>query len=376
MTSTVPRSLRTALALVLILMSATWVGPAARTLAQEPSAGIEEFPATPSDHPPGASPAVWAAAAAMGRGVNFGNMLEAPEEGAWGLVVRDEFIDAVAAAGFTTVRLPVRWSNHAAAAAPFTIDAGFLDRVTSVVDKLLARDLYVVLNMHHYHQLDGDPLDGGEFAVDDAVVDVRFLTLWRQIAEHFRDEPGRLLFELYNEPHRRLTAARWNDLAARALGVIREANPDRIVVIGPVNWNQATALSSLRLPDDADLIATIHDYRPFDFTHQGADWVRPIPPVGVTCCDAGQRAAAAAPLTAAKAWADVAGYPVFLGEFGAYSKADMPSRVTYTRFVREQAEARGFPWAYWELAAGFGVYDPVAHTWRVPLEDALLGRDP
>jgi endoglucanase len=66
-------------------------------------------------------------------------------------------------------------------------------------------------------------------------------------------------------------------------------------------------------------------------------------------------------------------YPIFLGEFGAYSKADMPSRVTFTRLMRDQAEARGFSWSYWELAAGFGAYDPVAHAWRAPLKDALLG---
>src|SRR5439155_11981716 len=28
---------------------------------------------------------------------------------------------------------------------------------------------------------------------------------------------------------------------------------------------------------------------------------------------------------------------------------------------------------YWELAWGFGVYDPAAHAWRTPLRDALLG---
>jgi endoglucanase len=51
----------------------------------------------------------------------------------------------------------------------------------------------------------------------------------------------------------------------------------------------------------------------------------------------------------------------------------MRSRVQFTRLVRDAAEARGIRWAYWELAANFGVYDPVAHMWRAPLKDALLG---
>jgi endoglucanase len=338
-----------------------------------PDVSIEAFPPVPNDHPPGASAAARATAAALGRGVNFGNMLEAPQEGDWDLTVRDEFIDVAAGAGFASVRLPVRWSNHASATAPFAFDPRFFARVESVLDKLLARGFYVVLDMHHYRQLDGDRLDDGERAVGSAVVDVRFLILWRQIAERLRGRNDHLLFELYNEPHGRLTPPKWNDLAARALNVVRKSNPDRIVVIGPTDWNSAEALSALRLPNDPNLVVTVHNYEPFKFTHQGAEWVSPVLPTGVRCCDAGQRAEAIAPLSTAKAWSDARHYPVFLGEFGAYNKGDMRSRVSYTRLVRDQAEARGIPWSYWELAAGFGVYDPVAHVWRGPLKDALLG---
>ncbi len=338
------------------------------------SPGIEAFPPMPNDRPPGASGAARATATALGRGLNFGNMLEAPKEGDWGLTVRDEFIDVTAEAGFASVRLPVRWSNHAAETAPFTVDPQFFARVESVVDKLLAKGLYVVLNMHHSHQLDGDRLNPGESPVDGAILHVRFLSLWQQIAARFRDRNDHLLFELYNEPHGRLTAERWNDLAARALNAVRKSNPDRIVVVGPVDWNAAKGLSSLKLPNDANLVVTVHNYQPFSFTHQGASWVSQALPTGVSCCDAGQRTAAIAPLATAKAWSDAARYPIFLGEFGAYSKAEMGSRVNFTRLMRDQTEARGMSWSYWELAAGFGVYDPAAHVWRAPLKEALLGR--
>ncbi|HTD46175.1 MAG TPA: glycoside hydrolase family 5 protein [bacterium] len=337
------------------------------------SPGIEAFPPMANTSPPGGSGAAWATAAALGRGVNFGNMLEGTQEGVWvpagAVAVRDEFIDVTAAAGFATVRLPVRWSNHAAATAPFTIDPAFLVRVESIIDKLLAKGLYVVLDMHHYHQLDGDPLDLGEFAVDNAVLDVRFLSLWQQIAGRFSGKSNHLLFELYNEPHGRLNASKWNDLAARALNVVRGSNPNRIVVLGAANFD----LSSLHVPNDANLIVTFHNYSPLSFTHQGAEWVSPILPTGVPCCDPSQQAAAIAPLNQAKAWSDGWHYPVFLGEFGAYHKADMTSRVNWTRLVRDQSESRGIPWSYWELAWGFGVYDPDAHAWRAPLRDALLG---
>jgi endoglucanase len=283
-------------------------------------------------------------------------------------------IDRAVAAGFTSVRLPVRWSNHAGVEAPFTIDAAFLTRVDAIVDKLLAKGMIVVLNMHHYRQFDGDPVDAGEQPVANALVDVRFVMLWEQLATHYQGRGARLVLELYNEPHGRLNGEPWNVLAARALRVVRKTNPDRVVVIGPTSWNSASDLRLLKMPNDANLIATVHDYNPFSFTHQGAEWVSPILPVGVTCCSAAQIAELTAPLDIAKAWAVTTRYPVFVGEFGAYSKADDASRIAFNRAMRQAMETRGMSWAYWEFAAGFGVYDPATLSFRQGLLDSLLGR--
>lgn len=356
---------------MLLVISCARNGTTTLPLPQGPDIGA--YPPVPNDAAPGASASAAAEARAIGRGVNFGNMLEAPTEGAWGLTVTDDFIDKAAAAGFTAVRLPVRWSNHASDAPPFTIDPAFMTRVASVIDKLLAKGLVVVLDMHDYHQLDGDPLDVGEYSVPPEVVDVRFVMLWDQIASHFQDYDSRLLFELYNEPHGRLDGEPWNVLAARALGVVRRTNPTRVVVIGPTHWNAASDLSLLKMPNDSNLIATIHNYAPFSFTHQGAEWVTPTLPVGVTCCSPSQQAEMTAPLDAAHAWSAVSRYPVFVGEFGAYSKADEASRVVFNRTMRTAMEGWGMSWTYWEFAAGFGVYDPTTLTFRQDLLDSLLG---
>ena len=40
--------------------------------------------------------------------------------------------------------------------------------------------------------------------------------------------------------------------------------------------------------------------------------------------------------------------------------------------VGREAERHGFAWAYWEMASGFGAYDPVAHQWREDLLKALI----
>ena len=365
---------RAALLALTTLVAVACAGTSSTSVpAPQTVADIGAYPPMPNDAPPGASASASATAAALGRGVNFGNMFEAPTEGAWGLTVTDDFIDKAAAAGFKSVRLPVRWSNHASADAPFTIDPAFLARIDGVVDKLLAKGLVVVLNMHHYRQLDGDALDAGERSVAASVLELRFVMLWEQIAAHYQGRNSRLVFELYNEPHGRLNGEPWNVLAARALRVVRKTNPDRIVMIGPTRWNNASDLQLLKLPNDANLIATVHNYSPFQFTHQGAEWVSPVIPVGVTCCSAAQQAEMLAPLDVAKAWSTAKRYPMYVGEFGAYNKADDASRITFNRTMRQAMESRGMTWAYWEFAAGFGVYDPVKLSFRQPLLDSLLG---
>jgi endoglucanase len=54
---------------------------------------------------------------------------------------------------------------------------------------------------------------------------------------------------------------------------------------------------------------------------------------------------------------------------GAYSKADIQSRVLWTAYVARQAEERGISWAF---CSGFGAYDPAMGMWREELLDALI----
>ncbi|HMO65604.1 MAG TPA: glycoside hydrolase family 5 protein [Verrucomicrobiota bacterium] len=306
---------------------------------------------------------IFAANRALGRGINLGNALEAPTEGAWGLTLEEGYFEAIRQAGFQHVRLPVRWSAHAAKEAPYTIEPGFLARVDWAVEQAVSRGLRVVLNVHHYEEIFADPGAHQE----------RFLAIWRQLAEHYAGRPDTLVFELLNEPHDRLTHEAWNELHPRVLRLIREKHPDRPVVIGPGNWNAAAALPRLKLPPgDRRIIVTFHHYEPFAFTHQGAEWVKDAPPVGKRWTGTSEeRSAIRGQLEAAAAWAKQENRPLYLGEFGAYSKADLDSRVRWTRAVREEAERLGMSWAYWEFGSGFGAFDRQAGVWREPLLRAL-----
>lgn len=299
------------------------------------------------------------------RGINLGNALEAPAEGAWGVTLQEEYFSLIKEAGFTAVRIPIRWPAHALPKAPYTISPTFFDRVDWAVEHALDQGLITIINIHHYDEFVNDPPAEYE----------RFLALWRQIAEHYQEYDADLWFEILNEPHGRLDGALWNRYAREALAVIRETNPSRPVVIGPGDWNGIGALGRLELPpEDRRLVVTFHYYAPFEFTHQGAEWVPTSQRwLGTTWEGTpAQQEAVRRDLDKALVWAQKEGRPLLMGEFGAYSKADMASRVQWTAFVAREAELRGISWAYWEFCAGFGAYDPQSGTWREPILKALI----
>ena len=302
----------------------------------------------------------------IGRGINIGNALEAPIEGAWGVTVKEEYFDVIKTAGFDSVRLSVCWSAHAGREPPFRIDGSFFQRIDEVIRMATRRNLVVLLTMHHYNELYQDP--AGQAA--------RFLALWRQIAERYRDYSPKLLFEPLNEPHDDMDAAVWNKLLREVLAVIRPSNPIRAVVLGPINYNDIQQLPALELTqNDRHLIASVHYYSPYHFTHQGAHWATGSEAwLGTKwTASAAEKQTIRDHFEAAGSWARKHDRPVCLSEFGANSKADLASRVRWTKFVADTARSQGFSFAYWDFCAEyFGLYDPGTKSWRRQLLEAVL----
>lgn len=85
-------------------------------------------------------------------GWNLGNTLDAvPDEGSWNnaAVVASTF-DTVKTAGFRSVRIPVTWAYHFTGSSPdWTVDPTWLQRVSNVVDMVVSRGLYAIVNVHH-----------------------------------------------------------------------------------------------------------------------------------------------------------------------------------------------------------------------------------
>jgi endoglucanase len=299
----------------------------------------------------------------IGRGINMGNMFESPRGRFWG-VLEVGYFDLIKEAGFDSVRLPVRWSDYTAADAPYLIEPDFLAQIDTVIEEALKRHLIVILNIHHYKEFMESPEEHTD----------RFLSIWRQLSVHFKTAPQALCFEVLNEPTGNVTADIWNRVQNDAIQLIRKTNPQRTIFVAPVGWNRIHDLKKLELPaTDRNLIASVHFYEPFQFTHQGAGWVNKIIPVGTPWAGTDEeQAALQVDLDEAVRWSNEHHIPINVGEFGVYSKADMESRVRWTSFLRREIEKRGFSWNYWEFCSSFGIYDPDAASWRIELLNALM----
>lgn len=213
----------------------------------------------------------------LGRGINLSG-LEQAVEGQWSFKLRNDALATIADGGFDSVRLPIKWDSRALARGSssngmYPIESAFFERVDGVVADALSVGLRVIINMHLYEDLIIDPESEAE----------RFLDLWDQIATHYADHSDALYFEILNEPAGVFSkqANRWNTLQLQALQTIRQSNPERAVLVAPVGWNLIENLPALKLPADNNLIVSVHYYEPGQFTHQGAEWVEPMLPVGV-----------------------------------------------------------------------------------------------
>ncbi|PAP74969.1 cellulase family glycosylhydrolase [Rubrivirga marina] len=298
------------------------------------------------------------AAAQMGRGINLGNTLEPPQEGAWNNgPAQEHYFDDYAEAGFSTVRIPVRWDQHLGTSAPFAVDEAWMDRVEQVVDWGLERDLFVILNAHHDDWIKED--------YDNPVLQARLDSLWSQVATRFQDKSDRLLFEILNEPFLPMTLADTDDMNARVLPIIRRTNPTRIVLYSGASWSSRQQLLAARIPDDPYVIGYYHSYDPYLFGLEGqGTW-------GSTS-DRNQLAQA---FQQVADWSASTGVPAILSEFGAIRSGDYNSRMRhYGAFVAGALE-HGIPFQVWDDGGDFRVYERQDRDWN-DVKDILISTFP
>ncbi len=263
--------------------------------------------------------------------------------------------------GFRTVRINLQAFAHMDADG--RLDPAWVATLDRMVAAATRAGLIAILDEH-----DHDP------CAKRPDCEAKLSAFWRQIGTRFAKAPPSVLFEMLNEPNGKLDDQAWNRLLKIELAEIRRTNPDRNVVVGPAWWNNLDHLDALELPaDDRHLIVTFHYYEPFTFTHQGAAWVpQYLHLSGITWGSAPELERMARDFDKVQLWAKAHDRPILLGEFGAYDKGELASRVRYTSAVARAAEARGWAWCYWQFDSDFIAWDMKQDAWVAPIHDALI----
>ena len=267
-------------------------------------------------------------------------------------------------AGFDFVRINLQAFRHMDA--QNRLEPQWLTKLDEVVRRARKAGLAVILDEHDFNDCSQN--------VD--ACRAKLVAFWQQVAPRYSSEPRSVAFELLNEPHDKLNGEVWNGLLADALGVVRQHNSTRIVIVGPTHWNSLADLPLLKLPPDPNLLVTFHYYEPFHFTHQGATWAGPevLHLHGITWGSGADRAAMRADFDKVAAWSAANHRPILLGEFGAYDKSGTPLalRAAYIDAARTEAEGHGFGWAYWQFEGDFVVWDMPNQRWVDPILKALI----
>ena len=160
------------------------------------------------------------------------------------------------------------------------------------------------------------------------------ITAWRMIAEHYRNEPNVIAYDLLNEPYG-ISKEKWHRLVGRMVKAIRSVDSQKRI------YNPSAAA-----PTDPNMGYTPHYYSPHALTHQGVapgskiEWKYPGYINGVYW-DKEQIRLALKPIIDYQEKYKV---PIYIGEFSCIAWAQ--GRDEYIRDCIELFEEYGWDWTY------------------------------
>jgi len=313
----------------------------------------------------------------------------------------DNDLKTIRALGFTDVRLAVPLSVLFQPDQPAVPNPQQLAYLDDAINQILANGLAVIVDMHAA----GTATNANEAIKNEietnASVANGYVTFWSALAQHLnRYDPDMVFLELLNEPDYENDPQQWIDLQNRLVAAIRvQAPADTIVATGPVT--PIGGLLKLTPAADPNVIYTFHFYEPFTFTAQGKADVPDLAPLkdlpypwSSTPC-----AAAIAALTNADAqktaqqycnekwdetkldadvqkaanWAHQNNAHVFVGEFGADSRSEVPAdRVQWFTDVHNIWQKYQIPWTLWGYDDTHGLDRQVTPQGTISLDMSVV----
>ena len=191
--------------------------------------------------------------------------------------ITEENIKDIASMGFDHVRVPVDYivlqdDDGNLRETGF----GYLDKCRKWCRNA---GLKMIIDLHECYGFSFDPGkkdDKTKFFYDEDLQE-RFLNLWEQIALRFGEYHEYVAFEPLNEVVNEEVKDAWNIVVAKFIRRVRKTAPVTDLIIGGVNYNNASCVKYLNFPLDDHIVYNFHCYEPFYFTHQGAFWIEGMP---------------------------------------------------------------------------------------------------
>ena len=313
------------------------------------------------------------------------DLADMPDETVWGNpLATSATFQGLKAAGFSSVRIPVSWLRKIGPAPDYAIDEAWMKRVHEVVDMALAQDLYVIVNTHHdendnqsaYHWL--DIKSAAASSERNEAIKAEITAVWTQIANEFKDEGDKLIFESFNEiqdggwgwsdAFRKNPSIQcdilssWNQVFVDAVRATGGNNSTRWLGVptyaASPEWEQYATLPS----DPAGkVMLAVHFYDPYDYTlgsSQFSDW-------GHTGAS-GRKASGGDEDHVVSVFSNLYNkyirnnIPVYLGEFGCSMRDRSDTRawqfyMYYMEYVSKAARTYFLPAFLWDNGvSGYG----------------------
>ncbi|MCF0176692.1 MAG: glycoside hydrolase family 5 protein [Bacteroidales bacterium] len=339
-------------------------------------------------------------AMSLGVGWNLGNNLDAHLDGeavetGWGNgKATQKTFDALKAAGFSSVRIPVTWMGHIGKAPEYHIEKAWLDRVAEVAGYAKKAGLKCIINIHH----DGfgaetDPakkqnhwLDLAAAAKDETVnkaIMQKLTMVWMQIANRFVNEDEWLIFEVLNEIQdgkwgsgdnltdggaQYRTLNEWNQLCVDVIRATGGKNQTRYIGLPGYVCQPGLTIQHFELPYDETpnrLMVSVHLYDPWDYAGSGkySEWGHTG--TDVVPDNGGEREYIATLKNLSNRFL-AAGVPVYVGEYGSVHRATAKAeefRKYYLEYTCKALREYRMPVLYWDNgnrgtgAESFGIID-------------------
>jgi len=307
----------------------------------------------------------------MGIGWNLGNSLDVKDadKTLWGNPLPSQaIIDKVYSMGFRTLRVPVSWNWDMQSTAPYTVNEDFLTQVQETVNFGISKGMHVIIDVHH----DEDWLRPTNAAAP--TVKPRLASLWTQIANRFNAYGDKLIFETLNETRLLNSPEEWSGGTEEGRSVINEYHETALNAIRATGGNNArrhvmmstyaastlpVAMNALVVPDDSNIIISLHTYFPWQFTGEEG---------GTTEWGTDQEKAQLENEFEyiKNKWVVQEGRPVILGEWGARDRSNLANREAYAQFYVEKSMERGLLPIVWDDGGNFRLLDRQNLDWHFP----------